>query len=150
MEGIFTLIIIIIVFNLFNFIVKAIRGSQQAVLQQDAVAPESLPREEPVRRWKDDDFIYRSLSSGETERSTGYDARESTGIRAPETAGDEEKPTVKPAAKRAGRVVARESGQPSTVTTNLQQVLTQKEPLVAAFIFHEIIDPPLALRRRRK
>ncbi len=152
MEGIVTLIIIIIVFNIFNFLARSIRGGRQVEQQKVPVGIDDMSPKETVRLWKDDDVYSRSASPGHSDiYDTGadYDRRNGQEHGAPETEKPDKKEAFEQVVRRTSRPVSQEIGQHSGISANLQQVLTQKEPLVAAFIFHEIIDPPLALRRRR-
>jgi len=43
---------------------------------------------------------------------------------------------------------AGESNARAAVSASLEKILQDQDSLVAAFIFHEIIDRPLSLRRR--
>ncbi len=153
MEGIVTLIIIIIVFNIFNFLARSIRGGRQVEQQKVPVGIDDMPPKESVRLWKDDDDVYsRSVSPGDSDiydAGAHYDGRHGQDHGAPETEKADKNEAFKQVVRRTSRPASQEIGQHSGISSNLYQVLTQKEPLVAAFIFHEIIDPPLALRRKR-
>lgn len=149
MEGIVTLIIIIIAFNIFNFIARAIRSGSQTKQKEISVGTDDIKLKEPVlsRENGDHDIYHRFMSSGDTGDFSGR--RESKGIGFEKTGKGGTEQAAKPAVRRAKQPVSQEPGQHKEISANLRQVLTQKEPLVAAFIFHEIFDPPLALRRRR-
>ncbi len=147
MEGIITLIIIIIAFNILNFLARSLRGGRQVEQQRAPVETDRLSPNESLRLRKDYDTYFRSESLDDTE--TDHNARVKTGIGLSETVKSLDKDTAKQTSQRTEQVISRKAGQPSSIPKNLQQVLNQKESLVAAFIFHEIIDPPVALRRKR-
>jgi len=147
MEGIITLIIIIIVFNILNFLGRALRGGRQVERQRVPVDADRFAPKESLHPRKDEDTYFRSVSLDEPE--TDRDARVSSGIAISETVKEPGIETAKQKTHKSEQVIARGAGQSSSIPVNLQQALSQKESLVAAFIFHEIIDPPLALRRKR-
>ncbi len=147
MEGIITLIIIIIVFNIINFLGRALRGGRQVERQRVSVDADRFAPKESLHSRKDEDTYFRSVSFYDPE--TDRDTRVSPGITTSETVKEPGKETAKQKPQRPEQLIAPGAGKPSSIPLNLQQALSQKEPLVAAFIFHEIIDPPLALRRKR-
>ncbi len=138
MEGIITLIVIIIAFNIFNAIIRAVRGAQEAPQKRVFPGPEPPSPEESGYRWVEDDLDISSLEKHKAGRA--YDA-ETTPVQ--ETGGSETD------AWQAPPPVKKEIAVPSAVSLGLRQALTRKDSLLAAFIFHEILERPPSLRRKR-
>lgn len=139
MEGIITLIVIIIAFNLFNALMKAVRGGQQSPQKKVLVSPEPLSPHENGQQWTDDEIRFRPKKK--EKRADSYDG-EGTDAREAESADDT-------GAWQAPEPVKKEVASSSPVIVGLQQTLTCRDPLLAAFIFHEILEPPPSLRRKR-
>ncbi len=139
MEGIITLIVIIIVFNIFNALMKAVRGSQQASQKRVLHSPELVPPDETGSRWADEDIHARSVEKEKT--AYVYESEEPP--------ADEIGDSREAGTWQAPQPVKKEGGGPTSVSLGLQQVLTRKGPFLNAFIFHEILEPPPSLRRKR-
>ncbi len=143
MESVFFFIIIIIVINLLNAFMKAAKGgltaSQRGAFEERdrlmrAVAEESL---------NDQSFYVHSPAPLKDHHEKHLDAADEKHAEA------EHEVYVNNNEKAAELRAVQESGPQSAVVSNLHQVLNRKDSLVAAFIFHEIIGPPLAQRKRR-
>ncbi len=150
MEGIVPLIIIIIVFNLFNALIRAARKGkqpvQQTALQKVLVSSAGPPSEETESVWKDDDIYSSSDLSAEPlyaepvhTGSEGYKPLESV-----------KRESARPPLQKVELSPSQGDDRGASLGAELQQILTKKEPLVAAFIFHEILSPPPALRRKHR
>ncbi len=144
MEGIITLIVIIIIFNLLNRLVGAVKSKQQPPRGRRAYEPGR-----PTRSGRMVDQWIERFEKPASFRSTGSADREDS------WAGDEEdeegyeheikKEHAETKAKSEKKAV---STRP--VSKNLRHILSDKESLVAAFIFHEAISGPPVSRRNRK
>jgi len=139
MEGIITLIIIIIAFNIFNALMKAVRGSQKVTQKRVFVDPQQLPPHEKGQLWNEDEVRFRSKKK---EKGSNLYDDEGNDVQEAESAGERDK-WLSP------EPVNREAATRPPVSVGLQEVLTRRDPLLAAFIFHEILEPPPSLRRKR-
>jgi hypothetical protein len=156
MDGFITLIILVIVFNLFSAVMRAIKGG-------GAAAGRQKPGQEivPVRRLEKffstiepddlDDPVYdydqykTAIEDGVADEATGslYEPVIKT-----EVAEEQEKELVvlpEPAGKR--NKMPDQIKRPAPVL-GIKKVLTEKDSFLAAFVLHEILDVPPALRRR--
>jgi hypothetical protein len=143
MENIITLIVVIIVFNLISSVLRSIRGGQAPPPKriQDTV-PDQAAKAKTIDPWVDEDlsgYSSHGVVDPGPEEYNQYESKED---------GEESK-TVTTQKSRPAPVFAKKSCRPPSVASGLQQVLTRKDPLVAAFIFHELFGPPAALRRKR-
>ncbi len=143
MEGILTLIILIIVFNLFNFLARALKGESSRQRGRVLVEKEELASgsdhpgqinsvRDEEEKMHDSFFDMQENEHYENDRVRIY-PNEDTAIPVAEEA------TSKPFEKKGSSV---------KLSGNLKQVLTRKDSLLTAFIFHEIIDPPRTRRRK--
>lgn len=139
MEGIITLIIIIIAFNIFNALIKAVRGSQKAPQKKAFVVPQQLPPHEKGQLLNEDEVRFRLKKK---EKGSYFYDDEGNDVQEAESAGERDK-WLSP------EPVNREVATQTPVSVGLQKVLTRRDPLLAAFIFHEILEPPPTLRRKR-
>ena len=142
MENIGVLIIVVIAFNLIRTVMKAIRGGQSATRK---TVPERIvrsPEESPVDPWVHDAAYFDSGFSEQADYDSDYDDEEDKEEEEDMDSGETEERYTVP-------LVERERYRSSSVASGLKQALTQKDPLVAAFIFHEIFGQPLAMRRKR-
>ncbi len=149
MEGIVTLIIIIIVFNIISALARAVKGGRQGEEQKVLDGTGEQQPDKTVRLWEDgeDQFRYVSSTTGETYSfdRAGRDA----GSADTAAAGVAEKEPAGPASEKQSRPVSTGVRPAASPQPGLQNILSNKESLVAAFIFHEIIDPPRSQRRKR-
>lgn len=130
MEGILTLIIIIIIFNLFNFFTRSLRGNRSN--QRGRVLVE---KEEPIidhEKSYDTFFDMQQNEDYEKDRVKTYPKEETAGM----------------AAEKAKSGAIEKQTSSAKLSGNLRKLLTHKDPLLTAFIFHEIIDPPRTRRRK--
>ncbi len=141
MEGILTLIIIIIIFNLFNFLARSLKGNRSNQKGRALVEKEELISDHSGQTnagWDEDEKSYDAFfdmqqnADHEKERVKTY--------------SDEE--TARPAVEETKRKTIEKKGSSPRLSGNLKQLLTKKDPLLTAFIFHEIIDPPRTRRRK--
>ncbi len=155
MEGIITFIVIIIIFNLLNRLAGAAKRKQQPVSRRRTYDQSRPLPERPVERKEEEPRYFRSarpedLFAGleeddeneedEEDDESGYEVDRQEEWQA-ET-GTEEALIKK---RRA------EKSAPTALSSNkLGQLLSDKDSLVAAFIFHEAISGPPALRRKGK
>ncbi len=143
MENIVVLIIVVIAFNLIRTVMKAIRGGQSATRKAVPVRIVRSPEERHVDPWVHEAAYFDSGFSEQADYDSDYDDEEDNEEEEEEVmdSGEtEERYTVPP--------VERERYRSASVASGLKQALTQKNPLVAAFIFHEIFGQPLAMRRK--
>lgn len=141
MENTIIIIILIIVFNLIRRLLGA--GLQQKTAGRTARVRSSRPK-------VDLPFEY----TGETSYDL-YDSRENEAfsrqqqeIKGPErflSPAGKELPGTGDGAERAATPAAVKTGP---VVRNLQRVLEDKNSLVAAFIFHEVLDSPSSRRKK--
>jgi len=145
MEGFITLIIIIVIFNIFNMVLRAIRGGKTPAKQRVLVTAEqflqdNIQKEKSYRSLQEDPFRQAEPELEVKSYDTSY--RENVQAKKeafPPPGSTLKTPTpLKVDDKKADRF-----------TSNLQQVLTKKDPLLAAFVFHEILEPPPTLKRKR-
>lgn len=163
MEGIITLVVIIIVFNLINALIKGLRGDRSV---EKRTTPAGIENEgetfvSPLKKERIDPFhgldVYEELSEPEpaAEPETEYEADpvpEPVISSRPDPQPDTYKQLQREKSKAAAKKLPlRPSVTESTESVNiyLERSLKHKEPLVAAFIFHEIFGPPLAQRHKR-
>lgn len=143
MENIGVLIIVVIAFNLIRTVMKAIRGGQSASRKTVPVRIVRSPEERPVDPWVHDAAYFESGFSEQTDYDSDYDDEED------KEEEEEAIDTGKTEERYTAPLVMRERYRSPSIASGLKQALTQKDPLVAAFIFHEIFGQPLAMRRRR-
>ncbi len=149
MEGIVTLIVIIVVFNLINALFRAIRGGQPASRKTAPVRPDppfEIFRENPVEERVDNTaYYYAAFPDDVADPEPDY------GKKSGERDETEEEITGKPATEERQTVAFKPESvcKPSTIASGLQRALTREDPLVSAFIFQEIFRQPPAMRRRR-
>jgi hypothetical protein len=154
MDGFITLIILVIVFNLFSAVMRAIKGGRAAAGRQG-------PGQEiaPVRQldrffssFEPSDLDEPEYGEYETVNEDGAaDGRTGSlyaaGVETEVTEEQEKERVVlsEPAGKR--NKIPGQIKQPASVL-GIKKVLTEKDSFLAAFVLHEILDVPPALRRR--
>jgi len=158
MDGFLTLIVLIILFNLFSAVLRAIRGRGAAA-----------GRQKPVKAFDPDSQLgqfFRAAEMNEPDDSDlrEYEAEAESEYEA-ETVSDFTYRLYEPEARlelalpqETGRIVLPEPAEPRTKTTDqvcrsvpasgFIKVLTEKDSFLAAFVLHEILDKQPALRRR--
>ena len=142
MDIFITLIVIIVAINLINSFLRVLkRGSASRAENSTLPVSEPLFEQQASQRITDP---YR-LGTVSPEKSIEYSSERSP-IKEQPVGVESDQPDHE---EYSGEVVAK-SGRQSPLAANLQHMLTSKEPLVTAFVFHEILEPPLALRRRHK
>ncbi len=162
MEGNFSLIIIIVIvaFRLLGPLLKSLsadksRGQQQ---QQARVVlePEPEPQPEPLPGRAIDPWAFEREDYSETlevapfeeearwpERGFKYEPVRSYEPELPDKELKEDKILSSAAMVTTDR-------KPSRAFTDLRQTLSRKDKLVAAFIFHEILEPAPSVKRRKR
>ncbi len=153
MENIFPLILIIIVFNVISAILKALRGGKEAA--QKAALPAYVQPEQKVKinPWADHSLDETAL---EPDYETLKDETESysTSIPLP--------PPLPEEAYRRPPVQKVESARGTRATTDGStgygganqpvspaKVLASGNAFLNAYIFHEILQPPVSMRKKR-
>lgn len=141
MEGILTLIIIIIIFNLFNFLARSLKGNRSN--QNGRVLVE---KEEPLT----DHPGQTNAGRDEDEKSYDslFDMQQNADHEKDRVKTYPEEVTAMPVVEETKRNTIKKKGSSPRLSGNLKQLLTKKDPLLTAFIFHEIIDPPRTRRRK--
>ena len=141
MEGILTLIIIIIIFNLFNFLARSLKGDRSNQKGRVSVEKEELISDLP-----------RQINAGRDEDEKSYDAffdmQENADHEKDRVKTYPKEEAVRPVVEETKRKTIKKKASSTRLSGNLEQFLTQKDPLLTAFIFHEIIDPPRTRRRK--
>lgn len=147
MEGFITLIIIIVVFNIFNMLLRALKGGKTPAKQRALVTAEQF--------LQDNISIQKEKSNQPLQGDAFYQAEPDKDIEVSDTSYIEDFPVKdKPipmfeSSLKVPATVKVADKSANQFTSNLQQVLTKRDPLLAAFVFHEILEPPPALRRKR-
>lgn len=144
MESIVTLIVIIVVFNLINSLFRAIRGGRpvpRTTLPVGADPPFEDSEESPaVYRQDDTAYFYSAFPDDDEYVADSNRKSDETVEEVSENLGKMEEQTV---------TLKRETVcRPSKIASGLNRALTQKDPLVSAFIFQEIFRKAPAMRRR--
>lgn len=142
MESLITLVVIIIVFNLISSLLKSLRGGQPTPRKTVQVRSERSLVEELTDQWVDH-AAYSYLAVPEDGRIEPDHDKETDKI-------DIEIEDIREVEEgRFEQLQQKKTCRPSSIASCLHQTLTEKDPLVSAFIFHEILEQPPALRRRR-
>ncbi len=141
MEGILTLIIIIIIFNLFNFLTRSLKGNRSNQKGRDLAKEQELLTDHPGQ-----------INAGRDEDEKSYNAffdmqQYEDHVNSKVEAYPKEE-TARPVVEETKRKKIKKKASSTRLSGNLEQLLTQKDPLLTAFIFHEIIDPPRTRRRK--
>ncbi|MDZ4131792.1 MAG: hypothetical protein U1E11_01510 [Dethiobacteria bacterium] len=158
MDNLIPLIVFIVIFNLIRNIIKSVQAGKTTTARRPAVASPvqqpKLPAEQgieqlmaklgiapPAVEQKSDQRYEEDLDYDEMDEyeADEYEAEAEVEVLAP-LAAVRSQPMKQSTAKPC---------RPSSVATGLQQVLTKRDSLVSAYIFHEIFGPPVTGRRRR-
>lgn len=155
MENIFPLILIIIVFNVISAILKAFRGGKGTAQK---VAPPVYAQ--PEQKVKINPWADYSLDEDEADLEPDYETTEAEteSYAAPTPAPPpfpeavyRKPPEQKVESARGTRATADGSigydGASQPVSP--AQVLTSENAFLNAYIFHEILQPPVSMRKKR-
>ncbi len=144
MEGIIVFIIIIVVLNILSRLMGGGKSRQ---------APPSRRRRLPEETWPERTKDRRSEYSGSKKPLPGYYEDEAKEVEDDQLAAtfpdSSRRKKVKKEVGRAYNLNEQKTGSGRT-TARLQQILSGKDSLKAAFIFHELLEPPLSVRKKRK
>ena len=142
MESLITLVVIIIVFNLISSLLRSLRGGQPAPRKTVQVRSERSSVEELAEQWVDH-TSYSYLAVPEDGRVEPDHDQETDKI-------DIEIEDIREIEEgRFKQLQQKKTCRSSSIASCLNQTLTKKDPLVSAFIFHEIFEQPPAIRRKR-
>ncbi len=156
MDGFITLIILVIVFNLFSAVLRAIKGGSAGAGRQRPVR-ELAPASQLDRLFS----IAETNDPGDPDRSeyeTGFEdeaVAEVTGSLyepkvEPEFVEDQETERAILSEPAVTRIKTPDQVNRPAPGFGIRKVLTEKDSFLAAFVLHEILDVPPALRRRRR
>ncbi|MDW7729175.1 MAG: hypothetical protein SCJ94_04095 [Bacillota bacterium] len=146
MESFIPLILIIIVFNVINAVMKAIRGGRNTVGKSQPVTEiRQAPPESKIKLWADDPFLDDGLTEIEPESVTDdnyteYDLNSYEEEAVPEAVSVQ---SIKPDSVK--KAFYRQQGS----DVDFSAVFSEKNAFLSAFIFHEILEPPVTLRKKR-
>lgn len=133
MEFFMILFVVIIVFNVINTVIQKAKGSQPEPVRVVRVSPPGLSDTPPprIRRVREEPpeppAEPERAGEGKTLEWHGYDSV---------------------AIADAQQYKAEDEASNAAVTANLTKMLSSKDDLVAAFIFHEILERPRSMKRR--
>ncbi len=132
MEFLMILFVLIIVFNVINTAIQKAKGNQpERVVRVSPPGLSDIPPER-IRRVREErpqpPEVPERAGEGKTLGRHGYDSV-----------------AVAAEAQRHGE---EDEASNTAVTTNLTKLLSSKDDLVAAFIFHEILERPRSMQRR--
>ncbi len=156
MENIFPLILIVIVFNVISAILRAFKGGK-GTAQQVIQPPLAQPGEQAkIKLWADDSYEESSSESDyDYEYETAAEGAESAAVPVYPPPLPEEVYIRPPAQKvhsargtRAttdGNTRYGETGQPVSPAT----VFASKNAFLNAYLFHELLQPPVSMRKKR-
>jgi hypothetical protein len=157
MDNLIPLIIFIVVFNMIRNIIKSVQAGKTNAARRAAVSPvqqSKQPAEQGIEQLMAKlgimPPVVEKISYQHYDQVTDFDETEEdeADVYETETKVEVLAPVAAVRSHPMKQIIAKPS-RPSSVAAGLQQVLTKRDPLVSAFIFHEIFGPPLAGRRRR-
>lgn len=154
MDGFLTLIILVIIFNLFSAIMRAIKGgSSRAGKQRSA---EGFSTESQISRLFSDAKISDPEGTLYSEFMTDPEVRDGSDLTSRLNAA--EAITKLSLTQETSRTILFEPAETRVKTADqdarsasafaIKKVFTEKDSFLAAFVLHEILDSPPALRRR--
>lgn len=154
MDNIVPVIVFIVIFNLIRNIIKAVQAGKTTAARPAVANPVQRPKlpaeqgiEELMAKLGIMPPVVEQISEHVYEEDLDYDEMEEDEY---ETEAAVEVPALLAAVRsKPMKQSTAKPYRPSSVAVGLQQVLTKRDPLVSAFIFHEIFGPPQAGRRRR-
>lgn len=150
MDNLIPLIVFIVIFNLIRNIIKSVQAGKTTAARRPAVSPvqqSKLPAEQGIEQFMAKLGIMPpaveqiSDQRVEEDEAEEYEAEAEVEVLAPLAAVTGRSQPMKQSTAKPCR--------PSSVAAGLQQVLTKRDPLVSAYIFHEIFGPPVSGRRRK-
>lgn len=148
MESFIPLILIIIVFNLINAVMKAIRGGgKPAGKSQPVTEIRQVPPDSKIKIWADEPFLEDNITESEPENITdqNYTEYDQSGYEDEEKEADSEAvfvQRIKPDSVK--KAYYRKQGS----DIDISALFSEKNALLSAFIFHEILEPPVTLRKK--
>lgn len=159
MDNLIPLIVFIVIFNLIRNIIKSVQAGKTTAARRAAVSPvpvqqSKLPAEQGIEQLMAKLGIMppmvEQISAQRYDQVPDFDEMEEDEADEYEAETEVEvlAPLV-PVRSQPMKQITAKPCRPSSVAASLQQVLTKRDPLVSAFIFHEIFGPPVAGRRRR-
>lgn len=166
MEGILTLVVVIIVFNLINALLKALRGDRTAHEKLAPARAEVQTTETPVLLKRERIDPFSGLDLPELKAESDSFSEPETGLeQVPESIymsradsqwnedvisqEDGDRKVIYQTEEKLTSCPIKAVHNKDSVKMSLKQVLSQKEPLVAAFIFHEVLGLPPSKRGKR-
>lgn len=153
MESLITLIVMIIVFNLIRSLFRGLRGAQTTPRKTVPVRPDQLfesYEKSPAEPVVGSDTYFYSAFPGDADLESDYDQETEEAEKtedAEEAIEDTRRREIE--VRRAALHKGEAACPPSPVVTGLREALSKKDPLVSAFIFHEIFREPPSVRRKR-
>jgi hypothetical protein len=146
MESFIPLILIIIVFNVINAVMKAIRGGVKAAEKSHPVTEvRQTPPESKIKIWADEPFFEDNITEDEPENITdqNYTEYDQGGYEQEEAVSEAVfVQTIKPDSVK--KAYYRKQGS----DIDISALFSEKNALLSAFIFHEILKPPVTLRKK--
>jgi hypothetical protein len=160
MDNIVPVIVFIVVFNLIRNIIKAVQAGKTVAARPTVANPvkqSKLPAEQGIEEFMAKLGIMPPVMEPVSDQHYDQDSDidEAEADEADEYEVETEVEALAPLAAAAAvrsqpmKQSKAKTSRPSSVAAGLQQVLTKRDPLVSAYIFHEIFGPPVAGRRRR-
>lgn len=157
MDNLIPLIVFIVIFNMIRNIIKSVQAGKTTAARRAAVSPvqqSKQPAEQGIEQLMAKLGIMppavEQISDQRYDQVPDFDEVEED--EADEYETETEVEVLAPLAAVRSQPMKQSTAKPcrpSSVAAGLQQVLTKRDPLVSAYIFHEIFGPPVAGRRRR-
>ncbi len=147
MENTIIIIVLIIAFNLIRRFLGAGAAKQKAAGQTGrsrVIRPAIDQPFDPT-----DETAYYHSSRREKELYSDQ-AREMTGLKQSASLADDRSPGKTGKSGESKPAQAGVAGKTGPAARSLQRVLRERNSLVAAFIFHEVLDSPSARRRGKQ
>ena len=145
MDGFITIVVLVIAFNLLNRLLGAAARKKQPQPRRSFRAERPIPERPVEKSYREPSFFKVSWPESS---DYGYDGEEEDDQQELEKRNDtgDEKSNNFAVEKKASLKTAA-----VPVSNNLRDLLSSKDSLLAAFIFHEAISkPPLSCRRKRQ
>ncbi|OPL09928.1 MAG: hypothetical protein AVO34_04420 [Firmicutes bacterium ML8_F2] len=159
MDGIIFLIVLIVLYNLFSILMKAMKNRKSPPVSGRASVGERVGLSEPGEIPESVDrynlFPREEAAGEEINQRTPYGewVYDEEDEDADEPAnGDFGKRVVMPEEQSSGEETElpdKEIKESPAFPGSLRQVLSDKDSLVAAIVFHELIGTPVSMRKRR-
>jgi len=146
MESFIPLILIIIVFNVINAVMKAIRGGGKTAGKSHPVTEiRQVPPESKIKLWADDPFLDDGITEVESESVTDKNYTEYDQSRYEEEAIADAVSVQSIRPDSVKKAFYRKQGS----DVDISAVFSEKNAFLSAFIFHEILEPPVTLKKKR-